>query len=259
MTTEAPIEAAVDTKKSKSRERAPLTRADREKREDALIKANDRARKEFVNRYEGTAVSMAINLGNRPVVRQFRKSFDICMRDWHTATSVPRSALGDTALANAAEQRMMLRTTESLNWMKLKIRELEALATTDPDVDFSKAVHANPTCETVKIIGPVGMNLFNLYKHADKLCDYAQVAHIFGVMSSDEHSKLMYEVKERMQRVAAVIRNQRIEVLQRVNELGKNRPNFKSVDPHDEADAHMEADEADAAAPEALEPVAQAA
>lgn len=210
-------------------EKAPRVVPNPAERDAALRLANTKARKQFTEKFEGAFIPLKIVLFNRPVVREFNRTFHISMRNWYTATTVPRSALGDSTLANQVEAGMLKKVTETVKWFKNKIEQCEVIAK-DDKVDFDLIGHGASYEETVPVIGPVAMQMHGMFKLADRYLDLMSALYSFGQIDGEASSNATYEVKKRLNAVATSIRNFRRMALQKVNEQGRSRDGFKAVD-----------------------------
>lgn len=208
--------------------KAPRVVPSPQERDAAMRKANQKAKSEFTERFEGAHIPMKTVLNNRAVTREFTRGFHISVRNWYTATNIARTVLGDVALANQIEAGMLKKVKETSDFFKNEVAKCEAIAT-DAGVDFSLIGHSVAYEEITKIIGPVAMGLHAVYKNADKYIDNKQALYAWGQISADEASNSIWEVKKRLQGLAASLRNYRRLSLETVNERGKSRSGFKAV------------------------------
>lgn len=197
-------------------------------RDVAMRKANQAAKLQFTEKFEGAHIPMKTVLSNRAVTREFTRAFHITVRNWYVGTNVARTVLGDAALANQIEAGMIKKVKDTTDWFNNEILKSEAIAN-DAEVDFNLIGHTVHHEEITKIIGPVAMALHGMYKKADKYIDVKQVLYAYGQISADEASNSIWEVKKRLQGLAASLRNYRRIALETVNERGRGRDGFKSV------------------------------
>lgn len=221
-----------------------------QERDAAMRKANQKAKSEFTERFEGAHIPMKTILNNRAVTREFTRGFHISVRNWYTGTNIARTVLGDAALANQVEAGMLKKVKETSDFFRNEVAKCEAIAL-DAGVDFSLIGHSVAYEETTKIIGPVAMALHGMYKYADKYIDVKQALYAWGQISADESSNSIWEVKKRLQGLAASLRNYRRLALETVNERGKSRNGFKAVATDGSVTGNESIDTASSAAGEA--------
>lgn len=221
----------------------------------ALLKMNQQAKSLFADKYEGASIKLPTKLHNRAVIRAWKRSFNIGMRNWYIATNTPRSALGDSALATVVESGMLKKINEVTTHFTKQITAAEATAN-DAKVDFSLISHGAVYEEETRLIGPVAMKLRQMFLAADKYLDYQLALYTYGELTSEQSNNSSYDVKKRLDAVATSIRNYRTLALNKVNESGKGREGFKAVD--GEGNVADEKGAADTAAGSAVIPIAEA-
>lgn len=197
-------------------------------RQAMLVAANVKAKNQFAEKYEGAVIKLNTVLHNRSVIRAFKRIFAISLRNWYIATTVPRSALGDSMMASQVEQAMLRKIGEAVKFFEQKISQCEAVAA-DASVDFSLIGHASEFVDDTRVIGPVSMQLRSLFLKADRFLDLTQALYSFGQADIDSANNASYEVKVRLDAVSTSIRNHRVMALQKVNQSGKARDGFKPV------------------------------
>lgn len=197
-------------------------------RHATLVAAGLKAKTQFADKYEGASIRLKTVLHNRPVIRSFKRIFNISMRNWYIATSVPRASLGDAALAAQVEAGMLKKISESTAHFKQKISQCQAIAT-EAEVDFDLISHGAEYVDDTRVIGPVAMQMRELFLLADRYLDLTQALYSFAQISGDEANNASFEVKKRLEGVSTSIRNYRRIALEKVNDSGKNRQGFKAV------------------------------
>ena len=197
-------------------------------RHTALVAANLKARQQFVDKYEGASLRLKTTLHNRPVIREFKRAYNICMRNWHVATSVPSSALGDAGLAVKIEEGMLKKIAETTKYFKLKVAECHAHAK-DADVDFSLLSHGVVFTDDTRVIGPVAMQLRQMFLEADRYIDLTQVLYAYSTITGVQAIDVTWDVKRQMQAVSTSLRNFRRLALEKVNTVGGGRDGFRAV------------------------------
>ena len=219
---------------------------------EADLNANVAARN-FLERYQGAVIRYKLRLGNRVVVRLFRRGYAISVRNWYIATTVPRTAIGDNAMSQAVEVAMLAKLSGALKAMDTEIGRTNALLEQE---SFDKALLSHPDefrDDQCPAIGPVAMQLLRLYVRADTLVDNLAALYALSVLDQEQHSGGLLQLKRDMEGVAASIRNHRFATLTAVNKAGSSRPGFSAIPQNDER-------KLDDLAPEALRPaLAQAA
>lgn len=199
-----------------------------QKRDELALQANAKAKEMFLHKYEGATIELPTVLHNRPVVRMFKRSFNIAMRNWHIATTVPRSALGESTLATLVETGMLKKVADTVKHFRTECQKLEVIGN-DANINFGLISHGYEFKDDTKIIGPVAMQLRELFIVVDRFIDLNALVYSFGQISADQASNNTYEVKKKVEGVITSIRNYRIMALNRVNEQGKSREGFKAV------------------------------
>lgn len=229
---------------------APKAKPTPAQRLTADLRANNAARS-FLDRYQGAVLRCKLRLGNRVVVRLFSRGYAISVRNWHIATTVPRVTLGDHAMSQAVEVAMLgklsstRKSLESLaSQTEVLMQQIESPAELSHPDEFRD--------DQCPVLGPVAMQLFRLYVLADKLVDNYAILYAYGVMSQDQHSTSMLELKRELEGATASIRHQRFMTLSAVNKQGMAREGFTPI-PQDSEIA------LDAMAPVALQPALAAA
>lgn len=197
-------------------------------RHATLVAANLKAKIQFADRYEGASIRLKTTLHNRPVIRSFKRIFNTGMRNWYIATSVPRASLGDSSLAAQVEAGMLKKVGETITHFKQKVSQCDVVAR-DANVDFSLISHGAEFADDTRVIGPVAMQLRELFLVTDRFLDLQQALYAFEQVSGDEANNASYDVKKRLEAVATSIRNFRRLALEKVNDSGKNRQGFKAV------------------------------
>lgn len=197
-------------------------------RHATLIAAGLKAKTQFADKYEGASIRLKTVMHNRPVIRSFKRIFNISMRNWYIATSVPRSSLGDAALASQVEAGMLKKISESIAFFKQKISQCQAIAT-ETEVDFNLISHGAEYVDDTRVIGPVAMQMRELFLLSDRYLDLTQALYSFAQISGDEANNASFDVKKRLEAVSTSIRNYRRIALEKVNDSGKNRQGFKAV------------------------------
>ncbi|ABD71967.1 hypothetical protein Rfer_4280 (plasmid) [Rhodoferax ferrireducens T118] len=197
-------------------------------RHATLIAANMKAKTQFADKYEGASIRLKTILHNRPVIRSFKRIFNISMRNWYIATSVPRASLGDASLASQVEAGMLKKIGETIEYFKKQIKQCEIVAA-DGEVDFALISHGAEFTDDTRVIGPVAMQLRQLFLMADHYLDLTQALYSFAQITGDEANNASYEVKKRLEAASTSIRNFRRLSLEKVNDSGKNREGFKAV------------------------------
>jgi len=199
-----------------------------QKRDELALQANAKAKEMFLHKYEGATIELPTVLHNRPVVRMFKRSFNIAMRNWHIATTVPRSALGESTLATLVETGMLKKVSETVKYFKTECQKLEVIGN-DASINFALISHGYEFKDDTKVIGPVAMQLRELFLTVDRFIDLNALIYSFGQITGEQASNNTYEVKRKVEGVITSIRNFRIMALNRVNEQGKSREGFKAV------------------------------
>lgn len=223
---EAPASQAAPAPVASPRPRAnPLSA---QKRDELAVQANAKAKEMFSNKFEGATISLPTVLHNRPVVRMFKRSFNIAMRNWHIATTVPRSALGESTLATLIETGMLKKVTDTVKYFKTECQKLEVIGN-DAQINFGLISHGYEFKDDTKVIGPVAMQLRELFLTVDRFIDLNALVYSYGQISGEQASNNTYEVKKKVEGVITSIRNYRIMALNKVNEQGKSREGFKAV------------------------------
>lgn len=207
--------------------------ATRKKPSSAEIEAqmreeNAKAKALFTDKFEGASIRLKTVLHNRAVIRSFRRSYNISMRNWYIATTVTRSALGDATLASQSETRMLKKITEVSSAFKNKVAQCDAIAK-DGGVDFSLIGHDHQFEDDTRIVGPVAMQLRELYLLCDRFLDLTSALYAYGQIDSTQASTNQHDVKRKLDGVITSIRNTRRLALNAVNEAGKARSGFKKV------------------------------
>jgi hypothetical protein len=208
----------------------------------ALLKMNQQAKALFADKYEGASIKLPTRLHNRAVIRAWKRGFNIGMRNWYIATNTPRSALGDTALATQVESGMLKKINEVTAHFTKHVTAAEATAK-DAGVDFGLISHGAAYEEETRLIGPVAMKMRQMFLAADKYLDYQTALYTYGELTAEESNNSSYDVKKRLDAVATSIRNFRTLALNKVNESGKGREGFKSVDAEGNVPAEPKAGE----------------
>jgi hypothetical protein len=205
---------------------------------DKLMREHEmKAKDDFQKKYQGATLKLPVVLHHRPVVRSFTRSFNTSMRNWYIATTVARSALGDGAIAAQIEQAMILKVRDTTTRIKTQSEQLIVLAK-DADADPGLLAHGFEHKETVTVLGPVAMQLRELYLAADKYLDMVTLAYTYSLMSGDDAATAAFQVKRSLESVGTSIRNRRIDVLKQVNQAGKQRQGYKQTP--QEAEPHLE-------------------
>lgn len=200
-------------------------RLERDDRDARALAVNARARAMFEGRYQGATIRLRTVLHHRPVIRSFTRSFAISMRNWHIATTVPRAALGDAALATQVEAGMLKKVGAALAHFRQRVEHAERAAGLAA-LDLSLIGHGHSYEEDTPVLGPVAMQVHELFLLCDKFLDLSTALYSFGQISGDEASTNLLEVKRRLQGVITSIRNQRRLALTRVNDSAGPRPAF---------------------------------
>ena len=198
-------------------------------RHETLVAANVKAKTLFSDKYEGASIRVKTVMHNRSVIRAFKRIFNISMRNWYIATTVPRSSPGNAGLASQVEQGMIKKINEASEFFKKKITLCEHIAT-EAEIDFGLISHGKEYVDDTRVIGPVAMQLRDLFLKADRYLDLTSALYSFGHMDSDAASNASFDVKKHLEATSTSIRNFRRLALEKVNDSGKARPGFKSVD-----------------------------
>jgi len=199
-----------------------------QKRDELAVQANAKAKEMFLHKYEGATIELPTVLHNRPVVRMFKRSFNIAMRNWHIATTVPRSALGESTLATLVEAGMLKKVSDTVKLFRTECQKLEVIGN-DAGINFALISHGYEFRDDTKVIGPVAMQLRELFLVVDRFIDLNALVYSFSQISGEQASNNTYEVKKKVEGVITSIRNYRIMALNKVNEQGKSREGFKAV------------------------------
>lgn len=197
-------------------------------RHATLVAANLKAKNQFADKFEGASIRLKTVLHNRPVIRSFKRIFNISMRNWYIATSVPRSSLGDAALASQVEAGMIKKVAETVAYFKQRISQAEVISR-DAEIDFGLISHGAEYVDDTRVIGPVAMQMRELFLLSDRYLDVTQALYSFAQITGDEASNASFEVKKRLEAASTSIRNFRRLSLAKVNDAGKNREGFKAV------------------------------
>lgn len=197
-------------------------------RHATLVAANLKAKTQFADKYEGASIRLKTTLHNRPVIRSFKRIFNTGMRNWYIATSVPRASLGDSSLAAQVEAGMLKKVGETIAHFRQKVSQCDVVAR-DADVDFSLISHGAEFADDTRVIGPVAMQLRELFLLSDKYLDLMQALYAFEQATGDDANNASFDVKKRLEAVATSIRNFRRMALEKVNDSGKNRQGFKAI------------------------------
>ena len=192
-----------------------------------LVAENVKAKTQFTDKYEGATIKLKTVLHNRAVIRSFKRVYAISMRNWFIATNVARSGKGDSSLASSVEQGMLKKVSENIDFFKKKIQHCEIIAA-DADVDFSLISHGSVFTDDTPVVGPVAMQLRELFLCSDKYLDLTQALYSFAQITGDEANIASFEVKRRLEAVSTSIRNFRKVTLNKVNENGNARTGFKA-------------------------------
>ena len=225
-----------------------------------LEAANAKAKAQFLAAYEGATISIPTEFHHRPVIRAYKRTFAVIMRNWWLATNTARAQHSDRTLPAKLEAAMLRKVDEVKKHFQQAIKQCEALVAS-ADVDTNVISHAAPFRDDVRFLGPVAMRFREVLLLSDKYLDLTNLLYTFGEIDQKANDEAAYDVRNKLAAIDTSVRNHWIGTRKRINEEGKARPNYKGAAEGEAGGAQPAADPtqvADGAAEKAAAPEAVA-
>lgn len=227
-----------------------------------LEAANAKAKAEFLAAYQGATISIPTEFHHRHVVRAYKRTFAIIMRNWWLATNIARAQHPDKTLAAKIEQAMLKRLDDVRKHYQQAIKQCQALVA-NAGADAALITHVFVYKDEVRFLGPVAMRFREVLLLADKYLDLVNLLYTFGEIDEKAHGDASYDVRNRLASIDTSVRNHWIGTRNRLNEEGKGRPNYNgakggATDAEGQKPAAAETSAASAPSADAAAPVAAA-
>jgi len=190
-----------------------------------LEAANAKAKAEFLAAYQGATISIPTEFHHRQVVRAYKRTFAIIMRNWWLATNIARSQHPDKTLAAKIEQAMLKRLEDVRKHYQQAIKQCQALVA-NAGADAAVITHVFVYKDDVRFLGPVAMRFREVLLLADKYLDLVNLLYTFGEIDEKAHGDASYDVRNRLASIDTSVRNHWIGTRNRLNEEGKGRPTY---------------------------------
>lgn len=197
--------------------------------------AHQKAKEDFIHSFQGTVLKLPTVFHNRPVIRAYRRTFMMVMRNWYMCTTLARSVLKDQGMSQKLQDGMLANITRAEAKLKKHLGVLQAVQANEGNIDMSLASHGNSYSDQVILLGPVAMKFRSLLLLADEVLDLATVLFTYGALPDKELQSIAFEIKGLLRGVDSSARNYRIGLLKKINEGGGARPGYKAGDDAAEA------------------------
>lgn len=221
-----------------------------------LEAANAKAKAQFLAAYEGSTISIPTEFHHRPVIRAYKRTFAIVMRNWWLATNTARAQHSDRTLPAKLEAAMLRKVDEVKKHFQQAIKQCEAVIAS-AEVDTSVIAHAASFKDDVRFLGPVAMRFREVLLLSDKYLDLSNLLYTFGEIDQKANDEAAYDVRNKLAAIDTSVRNHWIGTRKRINEEGKARPNYKGGTEGEGAGAQPPGEPTQAAGG-AVEPIAAA-
>jgi hypothetical protein len=192
-----------------------------------LEAANAKAKAQFLTAYEGATITIPTEFHHRPVIRAYKRTFAIIMRNWWLATNTARSQHPDKTLPAKIEAAMLRKVDEVKKHFAQCIKQCEALVSS-ADIDAATISHASSFKDDVRFLGPVAMRFREVLLMCDKYLDLTNLLYTFGEIDEKAHGESGYDVRNKLAAIDTSVRNHWIGTRKRINEEGKARPTYKT-------------------------------
>ena len=210
-----------------------------------LEAANAKAKAQFLTAYEGATISIPTEFHHRPVIRAYKRTFAIIMRNWWLATNTARAQHPDKTLPAKIEAAMLRKIDEVKKHFQQAVKQCEALVA-NAEVDTSLIAHMASFKDEVRFLGPVAMRFREVLMLSDKYLDLVNLLYTFGEIDEKAHGEAAYDVRNKLAAIDTSVRNHWIGTRKRINDEGKARPGYKGAEAQD---AGAQAEAAPPAAP----------
>lgn len=193
---------------------------------EVLEAANAKAKAQFLTAYEGATITILTKFHHRPVIRAYKRTFAIVMRNWFLATNTARAQHADKTLPAKIEAAMLRKIEEVKRHFQQQIQVCDALVAS-ADVDASMITHMVSYEDEVRFLGPVAMRFREVLLLCDKYLDLTNLLYTFDEMDEKAHGEASFDVRNRLRAIDTSVRNHWIGTRKRINEEGKARPSYK--------------------------------
>jgi len=190
-----------------------------------LEAANAKAKAQFLTAYEGATITIMTEFHHRPVVRAYKRTFAIVMRNWWLATNTARALHPDKTLPAKIEAAMLHRIDEVRKHFQQAVKQCEALVA-NAGADTAAITHVFSYKDEVRFLGPVAMRFREVLLLCDRYLDLVSLLYTFGEINEKAHGEAGFDVRNQLSSIDSTVRNHWTGMRKRLNEEGKARPAF---------------------------------